>query len=145
MKPINEMSQVEFAAYIQSHLFSKGIEVVLSGGAAAAFYSDNKYVSLDIDLVNLYFIPHKKLEETMMGFGFSSQGRYFTHPETEFWVEFPPGPPAVGKEPIKEIDLVTLATGTLRIFSPTDSVKDRLLAYVYWDDQQTLDQAKWIV
>ena len=99
MKPVKDMSQVEFAAHIQSHLFSKGIEVVLSGGATAAFYSDNKYVSLDIDLVNLNFVPHNKLQIALKDLGFISQGRYFTHPETEFWVEFPPGPLAVGKEP----------------------------------------------
>jgi len=46
MKTINKMTQVELAvAYIQSHLQTKGISVILSGGAAVAIYTENKYVS----------------------------------------------------------------------------------------------------
>jgi hypothetical protein len=34
MKTISKMTQVELAAYVQSHLLKKGITVILSGGAA---------------------------------------------------------------------------------------------------------------
>jgi hypothetical protein len=34
-----------------------------------------------------------------------------------------------------------LTTGTLRIVSPTDCVKDRLCAFYFWNDQQGLAQA----
>jgi hypothetical protein len=48
---------------------------------------------------------------------------------------------AVGDEPVKEIVLITTETGTLRIISPTESVKDRLAAFYFWKDLQSLDQA----
>ena len=51
MKQVKNMSQVELAAYIQDTLQVNGIEVVLSGGSAVSFYSSNKYVSKDLDLI----------------------------------------------------------------------------------------------
>ena len=51
MKPINEMSQGELAAYVDTHLKKKGVAVILSGGATVAIYSDTKYVSKDLDFV----------------------------------------------------------------------------------------------
>ena len=47
MKPIKEMSLGELAAFIDSNLRKKGIDVVLSGGACVAIYSDHRYVSKD--------------------------------------------------------------------------------------------------
>ncbi len=54
MKSISEMDQAELAAYVQSHLRKKGIHVVLSGGATVALYSEGRYVSKDLDMVNIY-------------------------------------------------------------------------------------------
>ena len=59
----------------------------------------------------------------------------------QHYVEFIPGPPAVGQDPIEGIHLVSFETGTIRIISPTDSVKDRLAAYFFWGDKQSLEQA----
>jgi hypothetical protein len=38
MKSIHEMTQIELAAYFQSHLQEKGVIVVLSGGASVLLY-----------------------------------------------------------------------------------------------------------
>lgn len=73
--------------------------------------------------------------------GFHEQGRYFSHPDTPFSVEFPDGPLSVGEEPVREVSEFKLKTGTLRILSATDCVKDRLCAFYFWNDQQGLAQA----
>jgi hypothetical protein len=39
---------------------------------------------------------------------------------------------------------ICLDTGTLRLLSPTDCVKDRLAAYYHWNDRQCLQQAIWV-
>jgi hypothetical protein len=52
----------------------------------------------------------------------------FLHPKSEELVEFPPGPFAMGKEPVKQIVEIEFSTGTFRIISPNDCVKDRLAA-----------------
>ena len=141
MKPISEMTQIEIAAYVQTSLHENGIEVVLSGGAATAYYSNNQYVSYDLDLVNKFSVSRKRIEKFMNEIGFYEQERYFKHPESKFFVEFPPGPLTVGLEPVGAIESIPMATGTLRILSATDCVKDRLAAFYHWGDRQCLHQA----
>jgi hypothetical protein len=43
MKQVSRMTQGEFGAFIQSHLREKGIEVILSGGAAVAICTISGY------------------------------------------------------------------------------------------------------
>ena len=141
MKSVKNMSQSELAAYIQDSLEKEEIKVVLSGGSAVSFYSSNKYVSKDLDLINTGFAKRSKIKEVMEKIGFKEQGRFFVNPGTKFFVEFPDGPLSVGDEPVKEVSEYELATGTLRVLSPTDCVKDRLCAFYFWNDQQGLAQA----
>lgn len=135
------MTQAEVAAYVQEHLRERGIDAVLSGGAAVALFSTNAYVSADIDLVPMYAAPRKQIKAAMHEIGFTEKNRYFVHPDTQHIVEFPAGPLAIGDEPVASIRQVRLATGVLRVISPTDCVKDRLTAYYYWKDRQSLSQA----
>jgi hypothetical protein len=144
MKPISTMSQVELAAFINSRLSEAGIHVVLSGGAAVAYYSHDRYVSFDIDFVNEFSAPRKSIVTVLEQIGFVEQDRHFVHPNSRWVVEFPPGPLTVGLEPVKEITEVRLDTGTLHIISATDSIKDRLAAFYHWGDRQCLMQAVWI-
>jgi hypothetical protein len=141
MKRISEMTQAELAAFIHSHLRTKEISVVLSGGAAVAIYTGNQYVSADIDLIDISFTSRKKIKEAMKEIGFSEKNRYFIHPDTKHIVEFPPGPLSVGEEPVKLIKEIMFSTGILRLISETDCVKDRLAAYYFWNDRQSLAQA----
>jgi hypothetical protein len=135
------MSQPELAAFIEDALEREGITVVLSGGSAVSFYSSNQYVSKDLDLINTGFARRTRIKSVMEKIGFQEKGRYFVHPETKFFVEFPDGPLSVGEEPVREISEFELTTGTLRILSSTDCVKDRLCAFYFWNDQQGLAQA----
>ncbi len=144
MKPIAEMTQIEVGAFVQSHLRARGIEVVLSGGATVSIYSVGKYVSMDLDLVNVYSASRREIRDGMAEIGFEEKDRHFTHRETVHVVEFPPGPLTVGTEPVKQIDEIRLSTGVLRVISPTDSVKDRLAAYYHWGDRQALEQARLV-
>jgi len=141
MKPIKNMTQAELAAYVQSRLRQAGIEVILSGGAAVGIYSDNKYISKDIDLVNAQFAKRKQIEEAMSEIGFLPVGRHFEHPDSDHIVEFPPGPLSIGRSSVNEIYELIFETGILRVISPTDCVKDRLAHYFHWGDQQCLKQA----
>jgi hypothetical protein len=141
MKQIRNMSQVELAAYVQDRLLEEDIVVVLSGGTAATFYSNNKYLSKDLDLINTHFAKRSKIRTALEKVGFREKGRYFTHPATPYFIEFPDGPLSVGEEPVQAIDEFELTTGTLRVISATDCVKDRLCAYYFWNDKQGLAQA----
>ena len=128
-------------AFVHSHLRKNDIQVVLSGGAVVAIYSRGEYVSRDLDLVNLFAANRKTIRKAMQDLGFREEGRYFRHPDSQFLIEFPPGPLTVGTEPVREISERKYSTGILRILSPTDCVKDRLAAFYHWGDNQCLIQA----
>jgi hypothetical protein len=135
------MTQAELAAFISNHLAKKGIEVVLSGGASVCIYSNDRYVSKDIDFVNQYHVRHSQIEEAMTEIGFAAVGRHYTHPETEFYVEFPPGPLMAGDDPLTDNEFQSYDTGRLQIISPTSCVKVRLAHFYHWGDRQCLQQA----
>lgn len=50
----------------------------------------------------------------------------------------------MGEEPVTKISEFKLSTGTLRVLSATDCVKDRLCAFYFWKDQQELAQARLV-
>lgn len=141
MKPIREMTVGEFGAFVADHLRSRGIEVVLTGGSCVTIHSRNRYLSFDLDFVGGAGAERKKLHAALLDLGFVEKNRYFIHPESPYFVEFPSGPLAVGGEPVKEVVELKFSTGRLRLLSPTDCVKDRLAAYYHWRDLQCLEQA----
>lgn len=141
MKSIKQMTAGELGAFIQSRLKKKGINVVLSGGMSVEIYSSNQYTSRDFDFVQTSFGKRGIIKAEMEAMGFHEEGRSFAHPDTDLFVEFPPGPLTVGDEAVKDFREIRYSTGVLKLISPTDCVKDRLTWYYHYGDQQCLDQA----
>jgi len=143
MIAIRKMTRAELGAFVQEKLRTKGIDVVLSGGACVSIYSHGKYVSMDLDMICTSLMAPKRrlIREALAELGFLVKGRYFIHPDTDLFVEFPKGPLSVGEEPVKEIHDRQETTGILRIISPTDCIKDRLTWFYYDNDYQCLEQA----
>jgi hypothetical protein len=135
------MTRLELAGFVSSAFQSAGIDVVLSGGSYVSIYSQEKYVSMDLDFVNAAFAKRARIAGVMASLGFHEENRYFRHPDTELLVEFPPGPLGVGEEPVKQVDEIQTDAGVLRAISPTDCVKDRLTWYYHDKDIECLRQA----
>lgn len=135
------MTRLELAAFISAEFEQQGINIVLSGGSCVSIYSEDRYVSMDLDFVNAVFTKRRRIVEVMASLGFHEEARYFCHPDAKLLVEFPPGPLGVGQEPVKQIDRIEAPTGVLRIISPTDCVKDRLTWYYHDGDKECLRQA----
>lgn len=146
MKSVGDMSMEELAAYVCTALDTAGIDTVLSGGCCVELYSKGRYTSDDIDLIDRFNGGHRKIREVMESLGFREykMKRYFVHEDTKLFIEFPRGPLGVGDAPVKEVATRTMETGTLKLLTPTDCIKDRLAAYYHWDDKQSLDQAVWV-
>jgi len=89
LNSIGEMTQAELGAYVHSHLYDRGIDVVLSGGAVVAIYTSGKYVSRDLDFVNRFAAKGDAIKLAMEELGFQETGRHFKHPETEYFVRVP--------------------------------------------------------
>jgi len=130
----------KLAAIISAHLQKNGIEVVLVGGACVSLYSDNQYMSYDIDLIT--DSPIRKIIPMLEELGFKNTGgRLFENPQCKFLVDFPAPPISIGDEPIFKFNNLKTRFGTICLLTQTDCIKDRLAAYFFWNDQQSLDQA----
>jgi len=133
----------EVAAIVSRALEDAKITATLSGGAAVTIYSDNAYQSADLDFVSSE--RNKVIEKVINRVGFRQSGssRMFEHPESDWYVEFPPGPLGFGDTYVDAQELPKLDTvyGQIRIITPTLCIIDRLAAYWYHMDRQTWDQA----
>jgi len=138
---IKNISLKDLAIYLSDYLSKNGIDTVLSGGACVSIYTDNKYISSDLDFVLVSSTDQKKLRKVLEKIGFYEETRQFKHKDTEFFVEFLPPPPSVGEDPVHEISKIKKGDLTLKLLSPTDCVKDRLAAFYHWNDRQSLEQA----
>ena len=131
----------EIAALVSQALERAGIEAILSGGGAVTQYSENEYMSTDLDFITTE--RNKRIAPILAELGFEPQGREFIHPESHFFVEFPPGPLSFGDRFVDNADTTTLETqyGPIRIITPTQCVMDRLAWFVHGNDKQAQDQA----
>ena len=111
------------------------------GGGCVAIWSEGAYVSKDLDFIEEGPIPRRQVAAALAAIGFTEQQRYFVHPETDFFVEFPTGPLTVGDERVRDVAVRETAAGRLRLLTPTDCVKDRLAAWYHWNDRESLEQA----
>lgn len=142
-RSLAKISVKELAALVGGKLKEHDIDAVLTGGAAVTIYSENRYLSTDLDFVTLaaeYQGKTVKAAMAELGFKLKTEG-FFEHPDCPFIVEFIPPPLAVGQEPVKAIRTIRAKHGSFRILSPTDCIKDRLAAYYHWHDPQSLEQA----
>ena len=87
------------------------------------------------------YAGEKELINAMNSLGFKKNGKSFVSDKTNLFVEFPPGPISVGDELLKDFNEIKENDYVLKLFTPTQSIMDRLSAFYFWDDQQSLDQA----
>jgi hypothetical protein len=97
---LSELSIVELAAFICDSLKKEGLQATLSGGACAEIYSNNAYVTGDLDFVVNFIWPEndKIIQRVMSTLGFIKTGRIYINKTVAYSVEFPPGPLCIGEE-----------------------------------------------
>jgi hypothetical protein len=134
-----DTTREEVAALICSTLDRHGIRVALSGGAVVSIYSENEYESYDLDFIATGLARNVSIP--MKDLGFHKAGRYWKHPNSRYWAEFPPGPVQVGDQCVTEFSEIRTRFGNLRLLTPTDCAMDRLAGYYHWNDPQGLEQA----
>jgi hypothetical protein len=135
----------ELAAIVATHLRDHDIEVVLVGGLAVELYSENVYLTKDIDMVDISYAKPRKLHKAMAEIGFEKTGRIFVNPSTEITVEFPSPPISVGDELVTETTTMATPAGDLPILVARDVIKDRIAAYIHWRDKPSLVQALAVI
>ena len=134
-------TEEELWKHVASELSMNEVDVILVGGAVVSVYTEGAYKSGDLDFVLNDFV-RTKLNTVMAQLGFTQKGRYYKHPKCEhLFIEFASFPASIGDDynicP-REVDYKGQC---LKIFSPTDCVRDRLASYAYFSARECLDQA----
>jgi len=128
----------EVAIAVGAQLRRHGITAVLTGGACVSVYTDGSYVSKDADFVLQGRVQQTALDGALAALGFARKGDRYVHPEVEFYLEFPPGPLAIGSDLAIQPAEVSIADEVALALSATDSCRDRLAAFYHWRDRQSL-------
>ena len=141
MKLTSQSSIRDAIEAVSEALDKAGIKAVLVGGACAAVYSGGQYQSEDLDLILQSAPKQKELDQALRSAGFTRQDAQYFHGESAFFVEFPKGPLSIGQD--FRIVPTTLRIGRRDVpaLSATDSCRDRLAAFYFWHDRQSLDAA----
>lgn len=129
----------ELACLVYETLKASGINVVLVGGACVSIYSENRYQSSDLDFAT--YEELKLIEKVLSKLDFKRVGRQFSRPDCPYLIDFVNPPISVGHEAIHKFSTLKTSTGSLRLLSPTDCVKDRLASFFHWNDPQALEQS----
>jgi hypothetical protein len=98
----------EVAATVSEALWEAGIVATLSGGGAVSIYTHNRYQSQDLDFVTTAL--RDELEAALAPLGFVHTGSprqsVFEHPETDWYLEFPPAPLAFGSRYVDDPTMI---------------------------------------
>lgn len=131
----------EVASQVAAALAEAGIRAVLTGGACASLLTDGAYMSSDLDFVIQGESRTSDIDAAMASVEFVREGGRYVHPHAPFFVEFLPGPLAIGSDhQIRPVEFRIESTVLLAL-SATDSCRDRLAAFYYWYDRQSLRTA----
>lgn len=134
----SSLADVAFA--VGTALDRVGITAVLSGGSAATFYAPDAYQSRDLDFV--ITLHGKGGQAALLGLGYRREADYYVHPDSPFPLEFPPGPLMVGDDHLTRWNTVRRdGDQVVHVLTPTDSCRDRLAAFLFWNDFSGLEQA----
>ncbi len=126
---------------IASALQKAGLKAILSGGGCASIYTAGSYQSVDLDFILQGPGTQRQLDRAMASVGFKRSENQYFHPQARYYVEFPPGPLAIGRDYQIEPSEIGTAAERLFLLSPTDSCRDRLAGFYHWNDRQALDVA----
>jgi hypothetical protein len=131
----------EVAVVVARALRDAGFEAVLTGGACATIYSAGAYQSRDLDFIVQHGGGRAALDAAMAAIGFTRKTDRYVHRSSSFFVEFPRGPLSIGDDlKIRPVEL-RIGRGRVRALSATDACRDRLAAFYYWSDRQSLASA----
>lgn len=122
-------------------LHDHGVRAVLTGGACASLHSRGDYLSHDLDYILQNRATQATVEIALASVGFSRVGASYQHPRSSFFVEFPAGPLAIGDDDLVEPVELRVGRAVVLTLSATDSCRDRLAAFYFWNDRQSLNVA----
>ncbi len=141
LKLDRKSSLADVAAAVGDVLRRSGVRAVLTGGACADLYAEGASPSFDVDFILLGIYPADLLDRALGSLGFQRRRDRFVHRRLPFHVEFPAGPLGIGQDSkIRPVLHRRRGAETLAL-SATDTCRDRLAAFYFWNDRQSLAAA----
>lgn len=134
-----ELSLVEVAAGVATHLRTHGIEVVIVGGSAITAHVPGVYTSMDIDFAITSGSDRRTIVRALSQLGFQQRGRIFVHPDTVYTLDFVPDTPHIDRAPICDFVEIRTSVGSVRALHLEDAITDRVAAFLHWSDSESLD------
>jgi len=123
------------AAVVHLAVRPLGFRAVVIGGLAVEFWTQAEYTTADIDL---YLPWTPDVDAALAALGFVKEGRYWTLPENDIFVEAP----ASALRESEEVDEIHLSTGErLLVLAVEDVIVDRLHQFVAGGHSDVLEQA----
>jgi len=135
-------SEEQLWKYVATELARNDVDVILVGGAVVSIYSKGAYKSGDLDFVINDF-SRKKLDQVLMeNLGFKKEGRFYKHSDCQhLFIEFATFPASIGDDYNIKPAQIESEDQIIKIFTPTDCVRDRLASFAYFNANECLDQA----
>lgn len=131
----SKLGDVAFA--VCTALDRVGVRAGLVDGSAATYWSD-AYQSYDLDFVLTFAPVGADARGAIEALGFYLDGQHYAHPALRYTVDFLSGPAAIGDDIVTNWEVVRRGDEVLRVYSRTDSVRDRLAGYYFWRDRSSL-------
>ena len=136
----DDLSTVAFKICTALHVI--GLTVVCTGGSAATIYAPAAYQSRDIDFV-LQFNKSSSGEgaRVLEKLGYRENDGVYVHESNPLTIDFLNQPLSIGHEMIRSWTTLRKGRMRLNVLSPTDSCRDRLAHFLFWNDRAALSQA----
>jgi hypothetical protein len=100
------------------------------------------YTSHDIDLAILTGFDRPAVAKALRELDFAEDGREFVNPTTPYSVDLVAATPYIDQRPILEFDTIPTPAGPVRTYFIEDALADRIAAWLYWADSQSLELAE---
>ena len=139
---LEDLTLAEIAAVVYRHLREVGVEAVVVGGSSITIHVPAVYTSADIDLALISGFNRSKVAKTLERLGFHERGRDFVHPGVPYTIDLVAETPYIDQRAIKDFATVHTSEGPVRTYYIEDAAADRIAAWVYWSDSESLDVAE---
>jgi len=137
-----DLTLAEVAAIVSTRLAGFGIDVCVVGGSAITLHSADAYTSHDIDLAILTGIDRRSIEMALSGLGYERDGRVFVHPRSSWTIDIVADTPYIANRPVKTYAEIQTKFGLVRTLEIEDAIADRIAAFLFWNDSQSLEIAE---
>ncbi|MFN3740256.1 MAG: hypothetical protein ACK4TF_06230 [Thermodesulfovibrionales bacterium] len=129
-----------FIGLISQEIKKKGgLPPVIVGGMAVEIYTQGSYTTGDIDLK----AEKDLLEKTLTEWNFVKSGRIWFNEELDIYIDWLGSTLDEGKEAQKRVNRIIIGEGLeINVLSIEDLIIDRLNAYKWWKDEDSLVWAK---